>query len=109
MCLQAGSNLVVESSKGNQMNIIFAVVALFFSTAAFSECYSIFTPKNELVWQGMSPPVPMNTLSLNGEVNKMMPKGHLVITNNPAAPCRPLDLTKPRMTMRQKAEAMKYD
>ena len=91
------------------MKMIFAVLVFFFSTAAFSECYSIFTPKNELVWQGMSPPVPMNTPSLNGEVNKMMPKGHLVITNNPAAPCRPLDLTKPRMTMRQKAEAMKYD
>jgi hypothetical protein len=89
--------------------MIFAVLVFFFSTAAFPECYSIYTPKNELVWQSMSPPVAMNTLSLNGEVNKKMPQGHLVITNNPAAPCRPVDLIKSRSTMRQKAEEMKYD
>ena len=52
------------------MKTIFALLALAVSTAAFSECYSIYAPSNELVWQSTVPPVPMNTASLNAEVQK---------------------------------------
>lgn len=91
------------------MKTIFAFLALSFSTAALSTCYLIYTPANELVWRGTSPPVAMDTLGLNAAVNKLVTKGHLIISGDDAAPCPALDLTKPRTTMRQKAAAMKYD
>ena len=91
------------------MKTIFALVALVFSSAAFSECYSIYTSSSELVWQGTYPPVSMNTASLDKEVQKKVPKGHMVITNDIAAPCPPVDFTKPRKTMHDKAEEIKYD
>jgi hypothetical protein len=91
------------------MKAIFALLALSVSTAASSACYLIYSPSNELVWQSTTAPVAMDTVSLKDEVQKKVPKGHLVIINNSAAPCPRLDLTTPRRTMRDKAEEMKYD
>ena len=91
------------------MKTIFAFLAFSFSTAAFSVCYLIYSPANEVVWRGTSPPVAMDTASLNAAVQKIAPKGHLIVSNDDKAPCPALDLTKPRKTMRQKAEEMKYD
>jgi hypothetical protein len=51
----------------------------------------------------------MNTASLDKEVQKKVPKGHMVITNDVAAPCPPVDFTKPRKNMHDKAEEIKYD
>lgn len=91
------------------MKTIFALLALSVSTSAFSECYSVYAPSNELVWQSTAPPVPMNTASLSAEVNKKVPKGHLVISTDTGGLCPVVDLTKPRKTMRDKAQEMKYD
>lgn len=91
------------------MKTILALLAFFGSTAASAACYLIYTPANELVWRGNTPPVAMDTLELNAAVRKIVPDGHLVISNDDAAPCAALDLTSPRKTMRQKAEEMKYD
>jgi len=91
------------------MKIIFALLALSVSTAASSACYVIYSSSNEMVWQGTSPPVPMNSVSISDEVQKKVPKGHMVIISNEAAPCPAIDFTMPRKTMRQKAEEMKYD
>jgi len=91
------------------MKTIFALLALSVSTAAFSECYSIYSSSNELVWQSTVPPVPMNTASLSAEVQKKVPKGHLVISTDAMGLCPVVDLTAPRKTMRDKAEEMKYD
>ena len=91
------------------MKTIFALLALSVSTAASAACYLIYTPANELVWRSSTPPVAMDTLSINDAVRKLVPKGHLVISNHDSAPCPALDLTAPRKTMRQKAAEMKYD
>lgn len=91
------------------MKTILAMAAFAFSTAAFSACYLIYTPANELVWRGTTPPVAMDTLSLNAAVQKIVPGGHLVVSSDDKAPCPALDLTTPRKTMRQRAEEMKYD
>lgn len=91
------------------MKTIFAFLALACSTAAFPACYLIYTPANEIVWRGTSPPVAMDTAALNAAIQKMVPRGHLIVSNDDKAPCLPLDLTQPRKTMRQKAEEMKYD
>ena len=90
------------------MKTIFALVALAFSSVASCACYLIYTPANELVWRSNTVPVSMENLSLNDEVQKLVPKGHLVIVDTVGAPCTKLDLTAPT-TMKQKAEAMKYD
>ena len=89
------------------MKIIFALLTLCVSSTAFSACYQIYSPSNELVWRGTSPPVSMDTISINEEVNKMVPKGHLVISSDAASPCFPLDFTVPRKTMKQKVKEMK--
>lgn len=91
------------------MKTIFALLALSVSTAASSTCYLIFDSSNELVWRGTTPPVSMETISINAAVQKIVPKGHLVISNNDTAACPALDLTTPRKTMKQRAEEMKYD
>jgi hypothetical protein len=91
------------------MKAIFAVGAFFFSTAVFAACYLIYSPANELVWRGTSPPVDMDTASLNAAVQKIVPQGHLVVSNDDKAPCSALNLTTPRKTMRQKAREMKGD
>ena len=91
------------------MKTIFAFLALACSTAAFPACYLVYTPANEIVWRGTSPPVAMDTAALNAAVQKIVPMGHLIVSNDDKAPCLALDLTQPRKTMRQKAEEMKYD
>ncbi len=91
------------------MKTILAVLALSFSTVASSACYMIFAPNNELMWRGTAPPVNMDSPSLQDEVGKIVPHGHLVISNEVYAPCPALDLTTPRKTMRDRAEEMKYD
>ena len=90
------------------MKTLFALLALLISTAAYPVCYMIYSSSNELVWRGETPPVPMNTPSLDDEVRKKVPKGHMVIVNDLTAPCFPLDVTD-RKSMRDKAEAIKYD
>ncbi|MFB0936745.1 MAG: hypothetical protein QMB52_13300 [Propionivibrio sp.] len=91
------------------MKSVLALLAFVFSTAASSACYMIFAPTNELVWRGMSPPVRMDSPSLRDEIRKIVPNGHLVISNEASVSCPALDLTAPRKTMRQRAEEMKYD
>ncbi|MEF8730386.1 MAG: hypothetical protein V5B40_00185 [Candidatus Accumulibacter meliphilus] len=88
------------------MRAIFAVLAFSFSTAASSACYIIYTRSNEVIWQGSSPPVAMNTLYIDAEVQKKVPKGHMVILIGSPAPCPEIDLTVPRRTMRQAAAEM---
>ena len=90
------------------MKTIFALLALLVSTAASSACYMIYLPTNELVWRGTSAPVRMDAASLKDEINRIVPKGHLVVSSEMGS-CFPLDLTTPRKTMRDKAEAIKYD
>ena len=91
------------------MKTILALLAFSVSTAASAACYLIYTPANELVWRSSTPPVAMDTLSINEAVRKLVPNGHLVISNHDGSPCPALDLTVPRKTMRQRAEEMKYD
>jgi len=91
------------------MKTILALLALSVSTLASAACYQIFAPSNELVWQGTYPPVPMNTVSLGNEVQKLVPNGHMVISESGAQPCPPIELTAPRKTMRDKAQKMKND
>lgn len=91
------------------MKTIFALMALACSSAALAECYSIYTSSNELVWQNTYAPVPMNTPSLDKEVQKIVPKGHMVITNEITGICPTVNFLKPRKTMRDKAEEIKYD
>lgn len=89
------------------MKTIFAVAAFFLSTAAGAACYLIYSPANELVWRGTTPPVAMDTAALNAAVQKKVPQGHLVVSNDDKAPCSALDLTTPRKTLRQKAAEMR--
>ena len=90
------------------MKTIFALLALLASTAASSACYLIYTPSNELVWRSTSAPVRMDAISLKDEINKIVPKGHMVVSSDVAS-CYELDLTAPRKTMRDKADEIKYD
>lgn len=86
------------------MKTILALLALTFSTAAFSACYMIYAPTNELVWRGTTPPVRMDAFSLSDEVRKMVPNGHLVINSEPFALCPPLDTAAPETAMRHDDE-----
>jgi len=88
------------------MRAIFALLAFSFSSLASAACYIIYTQSNERIWQGSSPPVPMNTLYIDAEVQKKVPKGHMVILINSQAPCPAIDLTVPRKTMKDAAAAM---
>lgn len=85
------------------MKIVFAVMALLFSSAATSACYQIFSPSNEVVWQGNQPPVAMDTLAIADEVKKIVPNGHLVVVDDRMAPCHPLDATGGKAAQYQKA------
>ena len=91
------------------MKTFLALLTLLVSTAASAACYFIYSPSNEVVWRGMSAPVAMDSVAIDREVQKLVPKGHLVISNDAEALCSPLDLTTPRKTMRDRAEEMKYD
>jgi hypothetical protein len=95
--------------KGQMMKTIFVLLLLAFSGASSAACYLIYTPANELVWRRGTPPVRMDTLSINDEVQRIVPKGHMVIGNMTPEECPDFDLTAPDRTMRQKAEEMKYD
>ena len=90
------------------MKTIFALLALSISTAASSACYMVYSPSNELVWRGTAAPVRMDAVSLKDEINKLVPKGHMVVSSETAT-CYALDLTTPRKTMSDKAEEIKYD
>jgi len=92
--------------QGVIMKTVFALLALLVSTAASSACYLIYTPSNELVWRGVTPPVAMDTLALNDAVQKMVPEGHLIISND-AERCTELALTPSRKTTRRRAGRMK--
>ncbi|GHU18927.1 hypothetical protein FACS189475_05220 [Betaproteobacteria bacterium] len=71
------------------------LLALSFSTAASAAmCFQIFTPANELVWQGKTPPVPLDIPNINDEVQKMVPTGHLVIIDDRTAPCQAINRTR---------------
>ncbi|WP_291998290.1 hypothetical protein [Candidatus Accumulibacter sp. ACC012] len=48
----------------------------------------------------------MNTLYIDAEVQKKVPKGHMVILIGSQAPCPAIDFTVPRRTMRQAAAEM---
>lgn len=81
---------------------VFAAFVLVLSPSpAFAACYMVFTPANELVWRAPTPPVAMDTLALDAAVHRIVPHGHLIISNNDATPCRVLDLTAPRKTLQQ--------
>ena len=84
------------------MKAAFVLSALALSSVAHGACYMIYTPANELVWRATTPPVAMDTLALDAAVHRIVPHGHLIITNDDTAPCRALDLTKPRQTLQQK-------
>lgn len=89
------------------MKTLFALLALTVSTAASSACYMVYSSSNELVWRGTSTPVRMDAYSLKDEINKIVPKGHMVVTNDMAS-CFPLDSTTPRKTMYDRAEEPKH-
>ena len=69
------------------MKTVFTILGIFFSSAALATCYQIFSPSNQLLWQGMQPPVSMDTPSLNDAVSKIVPNGHLVIVDDRQTPC----------------------
>jgi len=79
------------------MKKILMLSSFVVSTAASAACYQIFAPNNVLVWQNAAPPVPMDSPSIAGAVGKMVPGGHLVIVDDRAAICYPLD-TVPKNT-----------
>lgn len=64
------------------MKNILVLLTLVVSTSAFPACYMIYGPSNDLVWAGPRPPVPMDTLSINDEVQIIVPQGHMVIVFN---------------------------
>lgn len=82
--------------------VLFALAALTLAPLASAACYLIYTPANELVWRAATPPVAMDRMGLDAEVQKRVPGGHLVILNSGATHCTPLDLT-----LRHKAVQMR--
>ena len=83
------------------MKTALVLSALALSSVAHGACYMIYTPANELVWRAPTPPVAMDTLALDAAVYRIVPDGHLIISNNDAAPCPLLDLTVGRKTLRE--------
>lgn len=80
-------------TKGVMMRTFFALLALSFSPAALSACYQIYSGSNQLVWQSEQPPFRMDRLSIDGEVKKMVPNGHMVIVDDRRTPCPTFDDT----------------
>ena len=74
------------------MKTILMLSSLVVSTAASAACYPILAPNNVRVWQNATPPVPMDSPSVAGAVGEMVPGGHLVIVDDRAAICYPLDI-----------------
>lgn len=85
--------VLAPSNGGAMMKTVFALLAISFSSAAVSACYQIYSPTNQLVWQGSQPPFAMDQLALNDEVKKIVPNGHLIIVDDRTAPCYALDAT----------------
>ncbi|MDR0379826.1 MAG: hypothetical protein LBI62_07795 [Candidatus Accumulibacter sp.] len=80
------------------MKMLLALLAFSFSAAASaSVCYQIYSSTNVLVWQGDKPPVELDHLTIEDEVKKMVPDGHLIIVDGSTAPCQPVD-TRPGST-----------
>ncbi len=73
------------------MKTIMILSSLVISTAASAACYQIFAPNNVLVWQNAMAPVPMDSPSIAGDIGALVPGGHLVIVDDRAATCFPLD------------------
>lgn len=86
------------------MKTVFALLVLSFSSAATAACYQILLPSNEVVWQGRRPPIAMDTLSLNEEVRKIVPNGHLIVVDNWMAPCPAFDNTAAGRAAQRRAE-----
>jgi hypothetical protein len=73
---------------------VLALLALSFSAAASAvTCYQIFSPKNELVWQGVTPPIRLDSTDIDDQVAKMVPNGHLIIVDDKNTPCLLIDMT----------------
>lgn len=86
------------------MKTAFALLALSFSSAAVSACYQIYSPTNQMVWQGSQPPFAMDQLALNDEVKKIVPNGHLIIVDERTAPCHAFDATGGKAEQQQANE-----
>lgn len=86
------------------MKTVFALLALLFSSAAMSACYQIYSPTNQLVWQGNQPPFAMDQLALNDQVMKIVPNGHLIIVDDRTAPCYAFDATGRRAEQQRARE-----
>jgi hypothetical protein len=83
------------------MKILFALLAFSFSAAASaSVCYQIYSPANTLVWQGDRPPIELDHPTIEDEVKKMVPNGHLIIVDDSTAPCLPIDTRPESVTPR---------
>jgi hypothetical protein len=76
------------------MRIVFALLAVFFSSTALAECYQVFSPSDTLVWQGTQPPVAIDVPSINEAIKKRFPGGHLRIINDPTARCFAFDAAR---------------
>jgi hypothetical protein len=77
------------------MKMLLALLAFSFSAAASaSVCYQIYSSANVLVWQGDRSPIELDHPTIEDEVKKMVPDGHLIIVDSSAAPCQPID-TRP--------------
>ena len=85
------------------MKTLLALLALSASTAASATCYQIYSPSNELMWQRTTAPVSMDAPSINDEVQKMVPNGHMVIIDDRSTPCPDFDVIK-RKTMRERVQ-----
>lgn len=81
---------------------VVALLALSFSAAASAvTCYQIFSPKNELVWQGNTSPVRLDRADIDDQVAKMVPNGHLIIVDDKNAPCNPVDKAPAKKAAKQ--------
>lgn len=87
------------------MKTVFALSAIFFSSAATAVCYQVFSPDNVLVWQGRVPPVAMDTPSSDTAIKTRFPGGHLVIVDDPAVRCYFFDAVE---KARDEAEARPF-
>jgi hypothetical protein len=77
---------------GFSRKTILSLLVLSFSTAvSASVCHQIYSSSDVLVWQGIKPPVRLDRPTIEEEVKKMVPDGHLIIIDNHSASCPPVD------------------
>jgi hypothetical protein len=87
------------------MKTIAALLAFSFSTAASAiTCYQIFSPANELIWQGNTPPIRLDNANIEEQVAKMVPNGHLIIVDDKNAPCDPINRISTKAVKRNQGE-----